>query len=543
MQNTGRGRRLRLPQRTVRRAQTAGPGALFPDLRKEGDAMLRQLQYDQKLLKERAEVQADRAAYPLPFPQVLEFNPPVHETWNIVHIGMNLPEAHQIYICGINCMRGVVLTAAEMNCLDRFHSVTIDEQDIISGRLEGATADGVADVLRKLPELPPAVIVFTVCTHHFVGCDLNYIYRKLEEEFPQVQFIRAYMDPLLQKEGATPDQKLRTAMCGVLSAEEATGAGDPAGTPAGVPYGNCETAVAGAGGAGVFAAAVLGSNVPLEEGNDIARMLAAAGAQGRAARLLQAPSCSTYEEYCRMGAADVFLSNVPNGREGAVQTAQRLGKKSLHMPMSFSYEEIRTGLEALREAAAECGCFLSPLDYEAEEQACEAAMARVLELVGDMEICIDYASHPTPVGMARYLLQRGFRVTKIYLNAFLPEDAENVEWMRVHAPQVRYAATVQPECRVLDRSAGGDFGTGAPDCGNSDPSGAEGAAGCRILAIGPHAAWFSGTAHFVNLVEGGGLWGYQGIRRLAELMEDAYLHPKDTEDLVPRKGLGCESCI
>lgn len=499
--------------------------------------MLRQLQYDQKLLQERAEVQADRAAYPLPFPQVLEFNPPVHETWNIVHIGMNLPEAHQIYICGINCMRGVVLTAAEMNCLDRFHSVTIDEQDIISGRLEDATADGVADVLRKLPELPPAVIVFTVCTHHFVGCDLNYIYRKLETAFPQVQFIRAYMDPLLQKEGATPDQKLRTAMCGVLSAGAETGTGGSAGTPSGGPSGNDAPAVAGAGSAGVFRAAVLGSNVPLEEGNDIARLLAGAGSQGRAARLLQAPSCSTYEEFCRMGEADVFLSNVPNGREGAVQTAQRLGKKSLHMPMSFSYEEIRAGLEALREAAAERGCFLSPLDYEAEEQACEDVMKRLLALVKDTEIRIDYASHPTPVGLARYLLQRGFRVTKIYLNAFLPEDAENVEWMRIHAPQVRYAATVQPECRVLDRR------DGEPDCGISDQRGAAGAADCRILAVGPHAAWFSGTKHFVNLVEGGGLYGYQGIRRMAALMEDAYLHEKDAEDIVPRKGLGCESCI
>ena len=63
----------------------------------------------------------------------------------------------------------------------------------------------------------------------------------------------------------------------------------------------------------------------------------------------------------------------------------------------------------------------------------------------------------------------------------------------------------------------------------------------EYLAVGPKAAWFCGTEHFVNLVDFGGMWGYSGIRKLAGLMEDAYEHAKDTRDLVPRKGLGCES--
>ena len=63
------------------------------------------------------------------------------------------------------------------------------------------------------------------------------------------------------------------------------------------------------------------------------------------------------------------------------------------------------------------------------------------------------------------------------------------------------------------------------------------------LALGQKAAWFTGTAHFVNLVEGAGLYGFDGICRLAALIEEAMAEEKDTEDLVPRKGLGCDSCI
>ena len=46
----------------------------------------------------------------------------------------------------------------------------------------------------------------------------------------------------------------------------------------------------------------------------------------------------------------------------------------------------------------------------------------------------------------------------------------------------------------------------------------------------------------MNLVEGGGLYGFDGIRRLMELMTEAYAAEQDTR-IIERKGLGCESCI
>ena len=49
--------------------------------------------------------------------------------------------------------------------------------------------------------------------------------------------------------------------------------------------------------------------------------------------------------------------------------------------------------------------------------------------------------------------------------------------------------------------------------------------------------------HFVNLVEGAGLYGFDGIRKVAGLMIEAWQEEKDPEDLIIRKGWGCESCI
>ncbi len=90
------------------------------------------------------------ASYPIPFPQGLEFNSPAHGCWNIVHTGMLIPEAHQIYVCADNCMRGVVLTAAEMHAEDRFSFVIVEEQNLLNGDLEDLTIEGTADLIRKL---------------------------------------------------------------------------------------------------------------------------------------------------------------------------------------------------------------------------------------------------------------------------------------------------------------------------------------------------------------------------------------------------------
>ena len=115
-----------------------------------------------------AMVKIKDASFPVPFASELEYNSPVHGNWNIVHTGMQVPESIQIYVCADNCMRGVVLTAAEMNAADRFSFVILEEQDLLNSNLEDITIEGVTDVLNKRGDHPRAVLLFTVCLHHFV---------------------------------------------------------------------------------------------------------------------------------------------------------------------------------------------------------------------------------------------------------------------------------------------------------------------------------------------------------------------------------------
>lgn len=432
-------------------------------------------------LPESAAVPIGRASFPAPFRSQLEFNPPVHGTWNIVHIGMRIPEAHQVYVCGINCMRGVVLTAAEMEARGRFSCVILKDEDILKGNVEQVTIDGILDVVGRLPKTPPCVLVFPVCTHHFLGCDMNYIYRRLREARPDVTFVPCWMDPIMQKHGLTPEQKLRRSMFEPLAERPAR--------------------------KGVVS--LIGYDFPLRP-SEMDGWL-----EMNAISLHDLPHCTTYEEYLALAEAELFVAVYPTALPGAPALAKRLGRPYLYLPLTFDAGEIRSNMARLAEALG-----LAAPDLTQAEQEAMAALREARELIGDTEIRIDMSMHPRPLGLAKLLLDEGFRVTCLYQDAISGEEKETFFYLKEHYPELVISSVIRPEMRFADRHT--------PD---------------KVLALGQKAAYFSDTPYFVNMVAGGGLIGFAGIRDLAGLMKEAYLTPKDTRDLVVRKGLGCASCV
>ena len=450
---------------------------------------------------EGAVITIGEADFPVPFPLGLEFNSPAHGNWNIVHTGMLMPEAIQIYVCADNCMRGVVLTAAEMNAADRFSFVTVEEENLLNGNLEDVTIEGVTDILNKLEKKPKAVLLFTVCLHHFLGCDLDRVYEELGTRFPEIVFVRCFMDPIMQKHGLTPDQKLRKAMYDPLITKEP----DP------------------------LTVTLVGSDFVLDESSDIKRLLRSTGHT-----LRELPACKTWAEYQQLGSAEIFVSCYPPAKYGAAMLTERLNRTHLYLPGSFDYEEIKEEIRNLikelqagwsREDTSNTKCAdITSEEIEAfcqrEITLCEDSINHAKSIIGGTPIVLDYLYHPRPLGLAKLLLEHGFHVTTVYLDSISPEEKPAFDWLKLHHPDLELRATIQTKMRVL-------------------PRGTEG----KVLAIGQKAAWFSGSRNFVNMVQGGGLWGFDGIRGTMELMTEAFLEEKDPEDLIVRKGWGCESCI
>ena len=507
--------------------------------------MLRRLERPDHHIDEKdAAVRIADAEFPVPFAHRLEFNAPVHGTWNIVHIGLLVPDCHQIYVCADNCMRGVVLTAAEMGAGDRFSSVLIEENDLYDQNLETITIEGVSDVIRRLPYRPRAVTVFLVCLHHFVGTDAAFVFKTLEERFPDIDFMRCWMDPVMQKTGLTPEQKLKESMFRPVK-------------PLPVDPG---------------LVCVLGDNQALDPDSDIAQTVREAGgrilqlhdwrkhgerigisslqkagtdkkarkavdfSEANAADKSEEPysfmvPCESYDDYLQIGSAGLFITRSPMGIHGVCQLAKRLGRPFLYLPPVCGEDEIGEEIAKLRSALRDN---LQPSagtnqqssaaeifgKYNRDASSASRALQHALALIGDAEITIDYILNPRVLSLAGRLLEAGFNVTRIYLDAILPEEEEDFLRLKNKYPDLVLNATIHPKMRVLHKAEN------------------EG----KMLALGPKAAWFGGSSHFVNLVEYGGLWGNSGIEKLAALMEDAWLHEKDTRAIVPRKGQGC-ACV
>ncbi len=448
------------------------------------------------------------AAFPAPFRSGLEYSSPARGTWNIVHTGMLIPEAHEIFVCAAGCLRGVILTAAEMGLTDRFSTVAVREHNLLDGDMEDLVIEGVSDIIRKLPKRPPAVLVYTSCVHHFAGVDLDMIYSRLRERFPDIDFTDCYMNPIMRKSGLTPDQLMRSRLYMLLHEREIN----------------------------TDAVAIIGNDLPTQTDSDLMRLLNAAGL-----KVHEITSCRDYTEYQQMAESSVYISYNPDAAPGGDMLAERLGGRHHYMKLSFDYDEIDGEFRKLAETltAETCGgadsdgsavnnsrkTAIDNCIEELKEQGradCRKALDETLALVGNTPVTIDYTFCPRPLGLARLLLDNGFNVTKVYLDGIPGADRPDYEILKDKYPELMLHPTVHAAMRFA-----------ASENAESE---------CKVLAIGQKAAYFENTDNFVNVVEGGGMIGYEAVTHTLELMREAFSEKKNMRDLVQIKGLGCEVC-
>ena len=422
-----------------------------------------------------------KASFPSPFVSGLEYASPARGTWNIVHTGMLIPEAHEIFVCAASCLRGVVLTAAEMGASHRFSTVEIREHNLLDGDMEELVIEGVSDILEKLPVKPPVVLVYTSCVHHFAGCDLDMIYEELRLRYPGTDFVDCYMNPIMRKSGMTPDQLMRSRLYQPLKSRP-------------IRKG---------------AVAIIGSDLPTDPDSDLLQLLQRSGF-----KIHEITSCKSYSEYQEMAESECFISYYPSAGPGGKELAQRLNRNHIYVPFSFDYDEIEAGLSGLADALG-----VDAPDFAGKREICEKALKETLALVGNTPIAIDYTYCPRPLGLAKWLLDAGFNVKRVYLDVVTGEEKQAFEYLKENYPSLELYPTVHAGMRFLAAK---------------EPTG--------YLAIGQKAAHFLNTPHFVIVVAGGGMLGYHAWLKTLELIREAHEEEKDMRTLIQIKGMGCGGC-
>lgn len=429
----------------------------------------------------RAVMKLKDAKYPAPFKKSLEFSAPARGAWNIVHTGMLLPESRQIYICAAGCIRGVILTAAEMGAMDRFSSLEVKERDLIAKDHEEFIIDGITHILNELPSLPSAVLVFTACVHHFLGTNLKYVYKKLRQKFPAVDFAECVMDPIRQTESITPEERERREIYRLLKKEDK-----------------------------IRQVNIIGGNLAIDENSELIKTLKAAHF-----KIIDFPRLKTYDEFLNMGKSVLNIYQHPFTHIAAKEMKTRLNQNYLYLPIAYDETDIENELKTAASALN-----IEPIDFSTEKNAAKNALKQAKSVIKNGPVAIDLTFTHRPFHLARVLSEKyDFNVTHIFSDSIAKDDESDFLRLKEKRPDILLVATKHADARFFKKD--GDE---------------------KILALGQKAAYFLETPYFVNLVEGGGLWGYDGLKKLAELMTDAFNEKKDLR-IIEKKAWGAPSCL
>lgn len=426
-----------------------------------------------KLIKE---INADA-----PFDTGLEYGCPARGTWNIVHTGFLVPECHEVFVCAANCLRGVVLTAAEMGTIGQFSTVTIKENNVLDGNMEELLIDGVSSIIKKLKKKPRAILVYTSCIHHFMALDLDLCYKTLRKRFPKIKFTDCYMNPIMRKSGMTPDELMRRQLYSLIDKTDKKDNGIN----------------------------ILGNNYATDESSDLVRLIRASKY-----KLRDITYCKTFDEYEEMGKSKFNIAYLGVAKKGLYDISNKLDQEAIFLPISYDPNTIK---EMLKKLADTIGVDIAKFDFKEDEALDKLKEAK--KLIGDTAIAIDYTFTPATLSLAKLLLDYGFNVKKIFIDSIGEKEILDELKRQYSDRDIMFYPTVNVAMRKNDREQ------------------AE-----KYLALGQKAAYFTNTNYFVNEVECGGHYGFDGIKRLAENMIDANSKEKDASILIQKKGLGC-NCL
>ena len=260
-------------------------------------------------------------------------------------------------------------------------------------------------------------------------------------------------------------------------------------------------------------AAFFGNNLKTAPESDAWRLLKESGWQIR-----DMADCTSYAAFQELGASSLNLYTNPFSLPAVRDLKERLQQDYLYLPQVWSEDAIE-GL--LQELARRIGA--DAPDCRAARERAEQALVRARSIIQETPIALDLTFTFRPFSLARLLLAHGFRVKAIYADAISAEEEADFRWLQENHGDTELWPTKAPALRLLPRP--------------SHP------AGPPVLALGQKAAFFQNTPHFVNMVEGGGRWGFSAIEALASDMVAAYREPKDIEANVRRKGLGGSSLL
>ena len=389
-------------------------------------------------------------------------------------MGQLVPESYQLFVSPAACGRHGALAARMEDRKSRVSYLFLSEEDIVSGGYEDSiikSAEKLLVHLKRKGKMPKVLMIFVSCIDDLLGTDHDALLMQLAEEFQDVRFTFAHMNPTSTDTGVPPAVNIQNKDYALLDKRKDRDNG----------------------------VNLIGNLAPLRGNSELFSVLRDMGAS----YVRHISDYTTFAEYQEMAKSQLNLVTAPTGKYASAQMEKKLG---IPFEMALTSFQIDCVKETYDSIAKRMG--VACPDFLIYEEKCKSIIKETAQALGDMEIIIDGETITRPFDLAKALLEAGMKVRCVYEQKVLPSDETNFNWVRENHPEVMILQPQHPKTTVCEK-----FGV---DC----------------LSIGFSAAYISGAKHVLDIAGQHGLYGYQGIMDLMGMIQEAAKKEVDLKQLL-----------
>lgn len=413
------------------------------------------------------------------FEKSLFYSSPAHGGWGVLKIAQLVPESYQLFVSPAACGRHGALAA----CLDgrksRVSYLYLKEENIVSGDYEQILIDAVHDILEYLGKrnrTPKVLSIFVSCIDDLLGTDHEALIDELSELYPDMRFVFCHMNPTSTDTGVPPLVNVQNKNYSLLDRTNERDNG----------------------------VNIIGTLEKIKENSEFFTILHQMGVSD----IRHISYYHTFEEYNAMAKSRLNLVVAPSARYSAINMEKKHHMPHVEVFTSFSLKQIKDNYERIA-VALDTDC---PDITEYEEQ-CREELAKTAQTLRNMPVIIDGEAILKPYELARTLLENNINVVRIYEQQLLDCDKENFAWIMENHPEVEFRQPQNPKASFREQYPG------------------------EPLAIGYSAAYLTYAPHVVDITTQHGLYGYQGLCDLLQMMCKAAVDETDLKELLDTKVL------
>ena len=339
--------------------------------------------------------------------------------------------------------------------------------------------DAVHDILEYLGKrnrTPKVLSIFVSCIDDLLGTDHEALIDELSELYPDMRFVFCHMNPTSTDTGVPPLVNVQNKNYSLLDRTNERDNG----------------------------VNIIGTLEKIKENSEFFTILHQMGVSD----IRHISYYHTFEEYNAMAKSRLNLVVAPSARYSAINMEKKHHMPHVEVFTSFSLKQIKDNYERIA-VALDTDC---PDITEYEEQ-CREELAKTAQTLRNMPLIIDGEAILKPYELARTLLENNINVVRIYEQQLLDCDKENFAWIIENHPEVEFRQPQNPKASFREQYPG------------------------EPLAIGYSAAYLTYAPHVVDITTQHGLYGYQGLCDLLQMMCKAAGDETDLKELLDTKVL------